>query len=241
MNTRAHKLDSLVIVYDADRIQQPDECLFDPQYWEQQGSLVGTAEGRGSAFFLETPFAPAVLKQYLRGGWPARISRDRYFFTTFSQSRPLAEFRILDQMASAGLPVPEPLAAMCRREGLYYTGWLMTRRLMAVKPLADLMADRSEETSLWKETGAAIQRFHQDGVVHADLNARNILVDENDAIYLIDFDRARISNDDSRAFQANLSRLHRSLRKLWPESRRIRLDACWEAVLDGYNSAAGAR
>jgi 3-deoxy-D-manno-octulosonic acid kinase len=29
---------------------------------------------------------------------------------------------------------------------------------------------------LWRATGACIRRFHEEGVVHADLNARNILI-----------------------------------------------------------------
>jgi 3-deoxy-D-manno-octulosonic acid kinase len=91
VKARSHKQGSLVIVYDADRVQQPGPELFDPGYWQRVGAVAGQAPGRGSALLLDTPFGAAVLRQYLRGGWPARISRDRYVFTGYERSRPVAE------------------------------------------------------------------------------------------------------------------------------------------------------
>ena len=81
MKIRSHKQGTLAIVYDADRVHQPEPELFEPNYWERQGRVVGQAVGRGRTLLLDTPFGPAVLRQYLRGGWPARFSRDRYLFT----------------------------------------------------------------------------------------------------------------------------------------------------------------
>ena len=235
MNTRIHKQDSLVIVYDADRIEQPGVHLFDPDHWRRQDRLVGEAKGRGSALLLNTPSGPAVLRRYLRGGQAARVSHDRSFFTGFERSRPLAEFHMLEELSQAGLPVPYPLAAICRRSGLFYTGWLMTRRIMEVLPLADLLAKRDDDPGVWRKIGYCVRRFHDHGVVHADLNARNILVGAADEIYLIDFDRARISSNDSSAFAANLKRLRRSLEKLWPERTRDRLDRCWSSLMAAYD------
>ena len=113
MKSRTHKQDSLVIVYDAERLEQPGPETFDPAFWRERGALAGEARGRGSAYFLETEFGQAVLRQYLRGGQAARVSRDRYLFTGFERSRPVAEFRMLARLAEDGLPVPWPLAALC--------------------------------------------------------------------------------------------------------------------------------
>ena len=229
-----HKQNSLLIVYDADRIQQPGAHLFDPHHWREQGCLVGEAEGRGSALFLETGYGPAVLRRYLRGGWAARFSRDRYVFTGYDRSRPLAEYLVLETLARAGLPVPAPLAAICARQGPFYTGWLMTARLLNVTPLADLLAEQAEDSTLWRSTGRCIRSFHEFGVIYADLNARNILVGSDRTIYLIDFDRARISKKSPGAFQANLRRLKRSLLKLWPAADADRLEGCWQQLQAGY-------
>jgi 3-deoxy-D-manno-octulosonic acid kinase len=240
LNTRTHKQDSLLIVYDADHIQHPGTHLFEPEHWKKLGAVSGQAKGRGRALLLDTEFAPAVLRQYLRGGWAARVSRNRYFFSGFERSRPVLEFNMLEKLSEAGLPVPEPLAAMCERNGAFYTGWLMMRRILNVTPLADVIESRRDDPELWRATGASIRHFHDFGLIHADLNARNILVGESDRIYLIDFDRARVRKSDSRAFSANLRRLHRSLKKLWPEPSRSYLEPCWTMLLEGYDKKRGA-
>ena len=229
----------MLIVYDADQIRHPDSHLFEPRYWEEQGAVTGHATGRGSTLFLETEFGHAVLRQYLRGGWAARVSRDRYVFSGFEQSRPVKEYQVLEALSVAGLPVPEPLAAICVRDGRLYSGWLMTRRIMHSVPLADVIGSRRDTPDLWRETGACIRRFHDFGLVHADLNARNILLAE-DGIHLIDFDRARLRKGDSRAFSSNLRRLHRSLEKVWPKASRGRLDPAWIALLGGYDMQRGS-
>ena len=240
MKIRSHKQDSTAIVYDADRIDQPDPQLFDPDYWESRGSLVGRAVGRGSALLLETPFGPAVLRQYLRGGWPARFSRDRYLFTGLERSRPLSEFDMLASLTDMDLPVPAPLAALCWRRGLFYRGWLLMERILHVQALADEIGERSDSPALWRAVGATIARFHRAGVVHADLNARNILIGRDDAVYLVDFDRARFAESDAAACRANLRRLRRSLEKLWPAVDRARLGSCWAELLGGYQGGVRA-
>lgn len=240
MKARSHSQESQVIVYDADRIQQPGPELFDPAHWERRAAVAGRAVGRGRTLLLETECGPAVLRQYLRGGWPARFSRDLYLFTGYQRSRPLAEFRMLVELGDMGLPAPAPLAALCARQGLLYRGWLLMERILQVVPLADLIAERADDNSLWRRCGAMIRRFHAVGVVHADLNARNILVGPGQAVHLVDFDRARIAEGDAAAFRANLARLRRSLEKLWPDALRADLDDCWNQLLGGYSQAGEA-
>lgn len=212
--------------------------MFDPGRWERAGAVMGRAAGRGSALLLDTPFGEVVLREYLRGGWPARVSRDRYFFTGYERSRPLSEFRMLAALFERGLPVPRPLAAVCDRLILFYRGWLMTSLLPDVEPLADQLMERGNDAALWRRAGRVIGRFHDAGVVHADLNARNILIGPEDSVYLVDFDRARFSAGNARAFSANLARLRRSLEKLWPAAGRERLERCWHDLLAGYEDRA---
>jgi 3-deoxy-D-manno-octulosonic acid kinase len=238
VKARSQKQDSQVIVYDADRIPQPGPELFDPAHWRRLGALVGEAAGRGRAQLLQTGFGPVVLRQYLRGGWPARFSRDGYLFLGYARSRPLAEFAVLVVLLQAALPAPSPLAAMCARRGLCYRGWLLMERIPDVTPLADLLGERAQEPALWRRCGATIRKFHAAGVVHADLNARNILVGPGHAIHLVDFDRARIRAGDLAGFRRNLARLKRSLRKLWPATAPDRLEPCWQWLLDGYGDEA---
>jgi 3-deoxy-D-manno-octulosonic acid kinase len=228
-----HKQDSRVIVYDADLIQQPGADLFAADAWERSGSVVGQAPGRGSALFLETGFGPAVLRHYLRGGWAAHLSRDRYLYAGLERSRPIAEFHMLARLYEQGLPVPRPLAAQCVKEGLFYSGDLMTRRLLDVVPLADLLNVQQTDPAMWIATGACIRRFHDHGLVHADLNARNILFSGDGRAYLIDFDRARIRAGAQGLFEANLKRLQRSLKKFLKAGP---LEQGWRYLMNGYNA-----
>ena len=236
MKPRTHKQDSHIIVYDGDIISQADSQLFDEEAWKRSGSLVGLAEGRGSALLLETSFGSLVLRRYLRGGWAARFSRDRYIFTGYQRSRPVAEFNILVRLRALGLPVPHPLAAQCRRAGLFYTGTLITHRIENVVPLADLLGNEAAGSEMWSAVGKCIRNFHENGVVHADLNARNILVRGADGVYLIDFDRAKIVHGARSLFESNLRRLRRSLNKFWPRGQQDKFQDMWACMLEAYRA-----
>ncbi len=235
MKLRTYTKNSRIIVYDADHIQQPGAHLFVAEAWERSGSVVGQAPGRSSALFLETGFGPAVLRHYLRGGWAAYLSRDGYLYTGLERSRPIAEFHMLTRLYKKGLPVPRPLAAQCVREGLFYSGDLMTRRLPDVIPLADLPDIQQTDPAMWIKVGACIRHFHDHGLVHADLNARNILVGSGGRVYLIDFDRAQIRLGARNLFEANLRRLKRSLQKTLGPGQ---LEQGWQYLQRGYKEGS---
>jgi len=224
------------IVYDGDCIQDPSETLFDPARWEQSGMLAGQAPGRGSALFIDAPFGQAVLRRYYRGGWPARFSRDRYFFTGLRRSRPFREFNLLSKMCDHGLPVPAPLAAMCNRGFFSYRGALLTRRLAGVVTLGDLLGKLRASDSSWQNLGACIARFHAAGVSHADLNARNILLRQDSSeVFLVDFDRSEFKPGRPVDGSANLARLYRSLKKIWPAEAGVEIESCWQSLLVAYH------
>ncbi len=236
MQLKLQKTGSRAIVYDANRISQPGAHLFEPTYWRQSGCVVGQAVGRGNTLFLDTPFGPAVLRQYLRGGAAARMSQKLYLFTGYTRSRPVVEAHITVRLSALGLPVPEVLGGMCQREGLFYSAALLTQRIPDVIPLADLLVSCESNDALWLDTGRCIRRFHNAGVYHADLNARNILVDSRKKVWVIDLDRARFLAPNSSQLENNLQRLLRSLRKQVqiPETK---LNDCWRQLILGYNSS----
>lgn len=237
MKPITHTENQIAIVYDADRIPEPDSRLFMAGWWQQRKAIAGQAAGRGNALFLDTPFGPAVLRQYLRGGWPARLSHDRYLYLGRERSRPFREFHLLRRMHEVGLPVPAPLAALCERGGLRYRGALLMERIMGATPMDSLALDGQDQHQAWARVGACIRKFHGAGVHHADLNARNILVDPSaGAVYLVDFDHCRYRPGTVVQGDANLARLKRSLYKLWPVDRRPALQEGWQALMTGYNA-----
>ena len=174
MKHEVHKEKSWAIIYDACLMDFPGPDFFSVDYWRSRQALKGEAVGRGSAWFIEIP-GPVVLRHYLRGGWAAKFSRQRYFFTGISRSRPFREYRLLSELFELGLPVPRPVAALCQHHGVTSSGAIMTARIDSSNTLADSLTGDGLVGGVWANVGRCIRRFHEAGLWHADLNARNIL------------------------------------------------------------------
>lgn len=230
---------SYAVVYDAHRIEAPSPGYFSIDFWRSQKAVQGEAIGRGSAWFVASPEGPVVLRHYLRGGWAAKISRQRYLFTGVKRSRPFREYDILSALSERGMPVPKPVAAICKFSGLTYTGAIITVTIPSTLTLADLLMEHSQgavpDIETWQKIGNCIRRFHDAGVWHADLNARNILLDDQQRVFLIDFDRAKYSPGKVVNGQGNMNRLKRSLVKLWPSAKPTEIELAWEQLMVAYN------
>ena len=239
MQHAIHTEKSLSIAYDASLMAAPGVDYFSVDYWRSRQALVGEAVGRGSAWFIEASFGPVVLREFLRGGWVAKLSRQSYFFTTVARSRPFREYHLLAALYEQGLPVPRPVAALCKHHGFISTGALMTARIASVQTLADMLPGNQDGSDLqaghWESIGKCIRRFHDAGVWHADLNARNILLDAGFQVYLIDFDRARFTPGKAVNGEGNLNRLKRSLSKLWSADALSALQPAWAQLEAAYH------
>ncbi len=111
-----------------------------------------------------------------------------------------------------GLPVPRPIAAAVHRHGLLYSADFISETIAGATSMASQLKDGNPVP--WGEIGAMIKRFHREGLNHVDLNIRNILLDESQTPYLIDFDRCRLETSATTHWQqANLQRLKRSINK----------------------------
>lgn len=229
----------MAIVYDASLLDEPDVKWFSVDFWRSRQALTGEAVGRGSAWYINAPFGSVVLRQYLRGGWAAKLSRQSYFFSRVSRSRPFREFHLLTALYEQGLPVPKPVAALCEFRGLISSGALLTACIPSAQTLADVLASQSDDPNsradIWERVGKCIRQFHDAGVWHADLNARNILLDAGFRVFLIDFDKARFTPGEKVDGEGNLTRLKRSLVKLWPAETQSTLQQVWTKLETGYH------
>jgi 3-deoxy-D-manno-octulosonic acid kinase len=223
------------ILYDATRLRQPDDRLFEREYWAAKQALREASGGRGSIAFLSDGERRWVLRHYRRGGWIAKLSRDRYVWLGRNRTRSFAEWRLLAELRERGLPVPAPVAARFVRGVFTYSADLITEQLPSTQTLADAMTGASVPAQRWRDVGATVAEFHRHGVHHADLNAHNILLDDaSGRVYVLDFDRGRIGARGEWEREV-LSRLKRSLEKI----RRQRPDArfeesAWQSLMDGY-------
>jgi len=201
------------ILFDAGAAAQAayDPGFFEPARWDTRAGVVNG--GRGGALFIEAPFGRCVLRHYRRGGIVAGLMGDRYLLTGAERTRGFAEFRLLAALRSRDLPVPAPIAARYRRHGAHYRADLITRRIDGAQTLAELLASGAADAQIMARVGSAIARFHAEGAYHADLNAHNVLLND-DAVWLIDFDRGELRTPARDWQLANLARLKRSLLKI---------------------------
>ncbi|MBD8644589.1 3-deoxy-D-manno-octulosonic acid kinase [Stenotrophomonas sp. CFBP 13724] len=223
------------ILFDRERLRQADASLFSPQHWGERARPVDEG-GRGSAWFVDAPFGPSVLRHYLRGGLVAKLSHDRYLWRGSQHTRSFAEFRLMRALRELKLPVPRPIAAYYMREGLRYRCAILMERIEDVRSLADraLVAGRGAP---WEETGRLIARFHRAGLDHADLNAHNILFDGNGHGWLIDFDRGVQRIPATAWRERNLKRLLRSLLKLRGERSTDEVEKDFARLRRAYDLA----
>lgn len=228
------------MLYDASRAGNAAAAWFDPAYWRERGELDGEARGRGTVWFTRSGATGYVLRHYRRGGLIAKLSQDRYIWRGESETRAFREWQLLYHLRRAGLPVPTPVAARYRRYGLTYTADLITERLMDSRTLASVLRRRGIPILGWITIGRCIRMFHDRGVYHADLNAHNILLVDDDLVYLVDFDRGQLRKPGLWC-DANLVRLRRSIEKITyklPPEHFTEED--WHGLLDGYRQSGGS-
>lgn len=229
------------ILYDPARLDHPAATDFDPVALAAAGRVTGTATGRGSAWFVAAPrpgAAATVLRHYRRGGFVARLVADRYLWRGEEATRAFRELRLLAAIEALGLPAARPVAARYARAGITYRADLVTLAIPGARPLAARLAE-DLSAALWRRVGWTIRAFHDAGVRHADLNAHNVLIDADDRVHLIDFDRGALAPAGAWR-ERNLERLRRSLVKLAGRGSAIAEPAGWAALLEGYRAPRSA-
>ncbi len=217
--------------------------MLDANYWQERNAVTGSAQGRGTTWFVEHECKLTaqnkqwVLRHYYRGGLIGKIINDSYLFTSNKKTRAACEFSLLDYMQKLALPAPKPIACRVIRNGLFYSADLLSTRIENAQDLVALLSTKSLSPTLWEKVGITIKRFHDNSIYHHDLNAHNILVDKDDVVYLIDFDRGEVRNNNQEVWQqANMARLQRSFLK---EKTKLPTfywqDDNWQQLLAGYH------
>lgn len=216
------------------------EGWFDSGYWRKKNAIIGESKGRNTTWFVTPPQDATetawVLRHYYRGGFIAKITRDNFFYSGIKNTRGFREISLLQTMRDMDLPAPKPIGGRIRRKGLFYTADLLMEKIAAKDLVAKLKNGRLTE-KVWRKIGKTVAEFHQKGIYHADLNAHNILLDEADKVWLIDFDRCEQRTVSRSWQQQNLERLKRSfLKEKGLHTQFLFDDKSWQWLLLGYQS-----
>jgi len=192
----------------------------------------GALRGRTTAFTLATPAGEWVVRHYVRGGAVAApLLGDRY--ARLGEPRPVREADVSDRVRARGVATPEVRAFVVYPSGPFYRADIATVRVPDARDLADRSLgpeqdDESERVEAWRAAGRLLRAAFDAGVVHPDLNLRNVLVQrgggdgdvggsggEGMRGYLLDLDGARVmARISPRHVHMMLQRLHRSRLKL---------------------------
>ncbi|WP_232847224.1 3-deoxy-D-manno-octulosonic acid kinase [Shewanella nanhaiensis] len=213
---------------------------FTMEYWQQKSAITGSSKGRYTTWFVKPDLSVGddnqwVLRHYYRGGLMEKLSKDSYLYTGLNKTRAFAELALLVRLYNEGFPVPKPVAANVERHGLHYRADIIIERVEGAQDLVAKLSKSSMSDSQWQQLGSCIAQFHQRGVYHADLNAKNILITE-DQFYLIDFDRGEIRNPSTKWQTANLERLERSFNKEKGILSTLHFtQENWQALMAGYS------
>jgi len=231
-------------LYDSHEINTFVPNMLDVSYWQKESAITGSAQGRGTTWFIKYTDKLSkqtkhwVLRHYYRGGLIGKIINDSYWFTSQENTRAAREFSLLSHMQKLALPAPKPVACRVIRYGLFYRADLLSTRIENAQDLVELLSKQALSETLWKKIGVTIKRFHDNNIYHHDLNAHNILIDNKENVFLIDFDRGEIRKNNQASWQqANIARLLRSFEK---EKNKLPTfhwqHDHWQLLLEGYQS-----
>jgi hypothetical protein len=178
--------------------------------------LSGEFAGRGALCILPIGEEGRLVVRENRRGGAIRFINSRlyslegsaFIYSIFAPSkldlgfdyRPFRELSILSQLFRRGLPVPAPAFALVTPllRGVLYSGSVATWEIPNAKNLLKLVLaneldrfQKEQGRNLFFEIGCLARRVLEEGVYHADFHLGNILLDENNKLILIDFDKAQ--------------------------------------------------
>ena len=163
--------------------------------------------GRTTAYAIHVDGSEWIVRHYVRGGAIAPVLGDKYARLV---SRSFRELEVSAAVRARGVPTPIVIAAAEYPAGAFLRFDIVLQYIQGAHDLAAVIFDQPAAA---EPAARAIRAAIAGGLVHADLNLKNILVTETDG-WIIDLDRARMVRtvDKSAAF-AMRARLIRSLEK----------------------------
>ena len=218
--------------------RDPTSQLFEPAWWQNNRQVVGTSIGRGVTWFVKDESRHLVLRHYYRGGMVGKVVRDRFWFEGVESSRAMAEYTLLAKLCELGLPVPRPFGARMAKQGPFYRADILIERIRGAKDMVALLKQGPVASEVWYKIGQTVRQLHDAGVYHADLNSHNLLLDQDEKVWVIDFDKGAIRSPGEWQ-KGNLERLLRSFNKESQLHTSFHfVPDNWQTLMNGYHTKA---
>lgn len=224
------------ILYHPDLLSEDPVLCFDSEFWRSQNKVIGSAQGRGTTWFVQGEQVAMALRHYRRGGLFGKVVADSYWFAGWQNSRSVAELCLLHLLSAGGVNVPRGIAARTQRSGLTYRADILVEKIAGATDLVARLQQGAIDAAIWPSIGQMIKKMHRLDVCHTDLNAHNILLDQDGQVWLIDFDKCYQKRGKGWQ-QGNLERLLRSFTKEQGKRQIHFSDDNWQALLAGYRGA----
>ncbi|NNN61232.1 3-deoxy-D-manno-octulosonic acid kinase [Vibrio sp. A11] len=222
-----------MIWYDDQWVSEPLHDLFDVAYWHAEQKIIGSAKGRGTTWFVAMQHIEAALRHYRRGGLFGKVVSDQYWFQGWHKTRSYAEFHLLAHLRQQGVNVPRPIAARAVKRGLVYQADLLSEKITNARDLVAILQENPLDERHYFLIGQQIAKLHRAQVNHTDLNIHNILIDDQDKVWIIDFDKCH-QQPGEHWKEANLQRLLRSFHKEQQRCGIFWQELQWQHIVAGY-------
>ena len=138
------------------------------------------------------------------------------FKDLFRPSRARRAFHKAYHLELAGVPTARPMAMAQRSAGgVLLRSYLLMEEIPGAKELGNwLKAGHSPDAALVRKLADTIARLHEEGFSHRDLKLSNLVLSEDENIFVLDLDGLKfVHNVSTRRAAADLERLERSVKK----------------------------
>jgi len=169
--------------------------------------------GRRSVLIDEiNKIGSVAVKYYHRGGIVRHFIKKRYL--KWGKTRSQKEYELLQKVRGLGINAPEPIA-FAYRGHLFYQAWLVTREIKQHQTLAKLSILNEERTRfVMKNVIEQVSTLIKSSILHVDLHPGNVIVDNQDRVYILDFDKGSIFPGNKNILKNRyLSRWNRAIQK----------------------------
>jgi 3-deoxy-D-manno-octulosonic acid kinase len=190
------------------------ETLFGAAQRRRQGELAG----RGIAIITELNGDVCVVRHFRRGGSVASLLDDRYLRA--ASNRVLRELQTSEAARARGVATPSVKCGAWYQHGLFRRFDIATLYIPDSHDLSTVIFDPGRSRRAAELTAVLIGSMLQAGLLHRDLNLKNILV-APDRAYVLDLDRCRMVEPINAAHaDAMKARFFRSLAKFAAQGGR---------------------